>query len=105
VPVSSASNDATNQPTNKQAIAMNVKSFSLGFSAASSVFKAIDATKRGADDATKFVTQSAKDAVRSTKQSAADVSDTFTSFFVGVQQATKLRSGSCRMIKSDENRG
>ena len=84
---------------------MNVKSFSLGFSAASSVFKAIDATKRGADDATKFVTQSAKSAVRSTKKSAADVSDTFTSFFAGVQQAAKLRSGACRMIKCDANKG
>lgn len=84
---------------------MNVKSFSLGFSAANSVFKAGDAIKRGADDATKFVTQSAKSAVRSTKESAADVSDTFTSFFVGVQQATKLRSGSCRMIKNDADKG
>ena len=99
---------------------MNIKSFSLGFTAMDSVIAGVSAAKRGIVHAAKSAAQGAKTSAQATKngvvhaaksavqgaQTSAQAaknavlatSDAVTSFFAGASQAIKCRRGECRML-------
>ena len=77
---------------------MNTKSFAIGFAAMDSVIAAGSATKRNIIHAAKSTAHGAQVSVQATKNGVLNTSEAVTSFFAGVKQAVKCRSGSCRML-------
>lgn len=69
----------------------NVKSYAVGFNAATSVFSGVSRTKRAIGTAGRKT----KNAVVGT---AAGTASCIASFFSGIRQASRARSGKCRMI-------
>lgn len=77
---------------------MNIKSFSLGFTAMDSVIAGVSAAKRGIVHAAKSAAQGAQTSAQATKNGVLATSDAVTSFFAGASQAIKCRRGECRML-------
>ena len=80
---------------------MDVKSFTIGFTAMESIIAGVSATKRGIVHAAKSTAHGAQVSVQATKNGALNTSEAVTSFFAGAKQATKYRRGTCRLITHD----
>lgn len=81
---------------------MNIKSFTLGFTAVDSMLGGISAVKRSVVHATKATARGAQVSAQATKSSAINASEAVTSFFAGMRHASRVRSGKCRLLSGEE---